>query len=78
MKAKTFEQLCRSIDWNDMARARVTVKNLMENKPQLKPLAVFLDALTECAVETHGVKLSVAYPNLIKSMLITKAKENKN
>jgi hypothetical protein len=75
---KTFEQICRNIDWNAMAKARISVKNLMEKKPQLKPLADFLDALSETAVEVHGVKLNTVYPNSIKAMLIDKQLKNKN
>lgn len=78
MKAKTFDQLCRTIDWSDMAKARVTVKNLSAKKPVLRSLAVFLDALADSAVEVHGINMNVVYPSAIKAMLITKAKEQKN
>ncbi len=75
---KNFEQVCRSIDWSDMARARVTVKNLAEKKPSLRYLAIFLDALAESAVEVHGVNLSTVYPNAVKARLIANAKKAEN
>lgn len=75
---KNFDQLCRSIDWSDMAKARITVKNLVEKKPQLRYLAVFLDALAETAVEVHGVNLSTVYPSALKANLITNAKKELN
>lgn len=75
---KNFDQLCRSIDWSDMAKARISVKNLVEKKPQLRYLAVFLDALSETAVEVHGVNLSTVYPSALKAKLITTAKKQLN
>jgi hypothetical protein len=75
---KNFDQLCRSIDWSDMSKARITVKNLVEKKPQLWYLAVWLDALAETAVEVHGVNLNTVYPRAITASLVTKAKQNKN
>jgi hypothetical protein len=75
---KNFNQLCKGIDWSDMAKARVTVKSLVEKKPQLRYLSNFLDALAESAVEEHGFKLNTVYPSAIKAMIIQKAKENKN
>lgn len=70
-----FEQVCRKIDWAKMAKARKTVKNLAEKKPQLKYLGVFLDALAESAVEVHGVKLSKVYPSAVTANLISIALE---
>lgn len=75
---KNFEQLCRSIDWQKMAKGRIAIKNLAVKKPSLKYLAVFLDELAEVAVEKHGVKLSEVYPSANAARLISKLKSQKN
>lgn len=75
---KNFDQLCRSIDWQQMAKARISVKNLAQKKKSLKYLSDFLDHLSEIAVDVHGMKLSEVYPSAGIAGLITKAKKQKN
>jgi hypothetical protein len=74
--AKTFTSICKSADWDKLAKARITVKNLAEKKESLKYLAMFLDALSESAVEAHGMRLSDVYPSARIAPLISKQKLN--
>lgn len=61
-KIKNFDQVSRSIDWDKMAKGRISVKNLAAMKPSLKYIADFLDLLAETAVEVHNIPLSKVYP----------------
>lgn len=72
---KKFDNLCREIDWEKMAKSRKTVKNLAEKKPQLKYLVNFLDELANVAVESEGVKLSSVYPSAGTARLIKETLE---
>lgn len=75
MNMENFDQLCRSIDWDKMAKGRVSVKNLAAKKPTLKYIADFLDLLAETAVEAHNVPLNRVYPKARISKLITEYKK---
>lgn len=73
---KNFNEVCKSIDWLSMEKARVTIKNLEKTKPQLKYLSKFLDELADSAVDVHGVKMSEVYPTLVKARLINSTKKS--
>lgn len=75
---KNFDQLCRSIDWQKMEKARITVKNLAKETKSLVYLDKFLDSLTDSATEVHGMSLNVVHPSAIRAILATKAKKQKN
>jgi hypothetical protein len=65
-----FDKICRKIDWEKMAKARKTVKNLALKKPQFKYLANFLDQLADTAIEEHGVSVDVVLPGARHARLI--------
>jgi hypothetical protein len=73
---KTFNEVCKGIDWLSMEKARVTIKNLEKTKPQLKYLSKFLDEIADSAVDAHGVKMSEVYPSLVKARLINSSKKH--
>ena len=75
---ENFDQVCRSIDWDKLAKGRISVKNLAEKKPALKYIADLLDLITETAVEKHGVSIYNAYPKGRVASLIKKSKQLKN
>lgn len=72
---ENFNKICRSIDWDKMAKGRISVKNLAAKKPALKYIADFLDLLAESAVEVHGVPLSKVYPKAKIAGLISEHKK---
>jgi len=72
---ENYNKICRSIDWDKMAKGRISVKNLAAMKPSLKYIADFLDLLAESAVEIHGVPLSKVYPKARIAGLITEHKK---
>lgn len=78
MNSKNFDQVCRNIDWSDMAAARRTIKNLAVKKSELKYLVKFLDELCDAAIDSHGVNLNTVYPSSVKAILVVKAKKHKN
>jgi hypothetical protein len=78
MKTKSFDELCRSIDWLAMEKARKTIKNLAKTRPTLRSLVVFMDALVDSATEVHGIHENKVYPSAVKAVLVTKAKQQKN
>jgi len=72
---KTFDQVCRDIDWSKMEKSRVTVKNLVKEHPSLQYLEKFLEQIADSAVDVHGMPLSSIYP---RAMLQCKAHSNRN
>lgn len=68
----------RKIDWQKMAKARITVKNLAAKKSSLKYLADFLDEIAEIAIEEQGIKLSDVYPSANHIHLVNNLKNQKN
>jgi hypothetical protein len=75
---ENFDELCRSIDWDKMAKGRVSVKNLAQKKPSLKYIADFLDLLAETAVEVHRMPLGKVYPKSRLAGLITDHKRRES
>lgn len=75
---KNFEQVCKSIDWMAMERARVSVRVLEQQKPHLKYLSKFLEQLADAAVDVHGLNLNKVYPRATKAILASKTKLNVN
>lgn len=72
---KTFKDLCLSIDWKKMEKARITVKNLAKEKKSLIYLSEFLDELAESATDVYGIPSDLVH---YKSMLQVRANQQKN
>lgn len=72
---KNFDQLCKSIDWKKMEKARISVRSLSTNKKTLAYLVEFLNALADSATDVHGVSHSEVH---YRSMLSVKASKQKN
>jgi signal recognition particle subunit SEC65 len=72
---ENFDNLCRSIDWDKMAKGRVSVKNLAQKKPSLRYIADFLDLLAETAVEVHHMPMSKIYPKSRLAGLVSEYKK---
>lgn len=75
---KNFDEVCRNIDWTAMEKARVSVRVLETQKPQLKYLSKFLQQLVDAAMDVHRINSNKVYPRATRGVLAVKAKQNKN
>lgn len=74
-KVRNFDKVCRSIDWDKMAKGRISIKNLAAKKPTLKYISDFLDLIAETAVDVHGMPLSTVYPKARLANLMAEHKK---
>jgi len=72
---KNFDEVCRSINWKKMEKARISVRSLSTDKKSLEYLVNFLEELSNSATEVHGIAYTKVH---YKSMLQMVANQQKN